>query len=242
MTAGATITIFDAMDTTLPHADVRPSMHRPAGYSQAVGVDRGRRPAVARTLAVTGVTVLATALAAGIASAHDMSDHMADAPVRSIRSYTVPAVDLVRDDGKRVSLPAEMNDGRPVVLNFIFTTCTSICPLMSSVLSQFERRLGDDAAKVHLMSISIDPEQDTPARLLEYARRFHAGREWQHYTGTLDASVAAQRAFDVSRGGKMSHSAVTLIRAAPGTPWLRIEGFVTPDDLVRDYHEQLARR
>ena len=92
------------------------------------------------------------------------------------------------------------------------------------------------------MSISIDPEQDTPARLVEYARRFHAGREWQHYTGTLDASIAAQRAFDVYRGGKMSHGVVTLMRAAPGKPWLRIEGFVTPDDLVHDYRELLAAR
>jgi protein SCO1/2 len=135
-----------------------------------------------------------------------------------------------------------MNDGRPVVLNFIFTTCTSICPLMSATFAQFDERLGPDARKVHLMSISIDPEHDTPARLLDYAKRFHAGSEWQHYTGTLDASVATQRAFDVYRGGKMSHSLVTLMRAAPGKPWLRIEGWVTPDDLVHDYRELVAAR
>jgi protein SCO1/2 len=159
-----------------------------------------------------------------------------------MRKYAVPAVNLVRDDGKVVSLPGEMNDGRPIVLNFIFTTCSSICPVMSSVFAQFERRLGADADKVHLMSLSIDPEHDTPARLREYAGKFHAGRQWQHYTGTLAASVAAQRAFDVYRGGKMSHNAVTLMRAAPGNPWLRIEGFVTADDLVRDYRKLLAKR
>jgi protein SCO1/2 len=163
-------------------------------------------------------------------------------PTRSIREYAVPAVRLVRDDGKVVSLPEEMNDGRPIVLNFIFTTCTTICPMMSSTFAQFERRLGADADKVHLMTISIDPEHDTPARLHEYAQKFHAGREWQHYTGTLDASIAAQRAFDVYRGGKMSHTLVTLMRAAPGKPWLRIDGFATPDDLVHDYRELVAGR
>ncbi|GAC1460241.1 MAG: SCO family protein [Steroidobacteraceae bacterium] len=168
--------------------------------------------------------------------------HAASTPISSIRKYAVPAVSLVRDDGKVVSLPDEMDDGRPIVLNFIFTTCSSICPLMSSVFAQFERRLGADAGKVHLMSISIDPEQDTPARLREYARRFHAGLEWQHYTGTLDASLTAQRAFDLYRGGKMSHAAVTLMRAAPGKPWLRIEGFVTSEDMVRDYRKLLASR
>jgi protein SCO1/2 len=157
-----------------------------------------------------------------------------------MREYAIPAVRLVRDDGKVVSLPDEMDDGRPVVLNFIFTTCSSICPLMSSVLAQFERRLGADADKVHFMSLSIDPEHDTPARLREYADKFHAGLQWQHYTGTVAASVAAQRAFDVYRGGKMSHNAVTLMRAAPGKPWLRIEGLVTPDHLVRHYRELLA--
>ena len=127
-----------------------------------------------------------------------------------------------------------------MLLNFIFTTCSSICPLTSRTLEEFQRKLGPEAAKVHLMSISIDPEQDTPARLTEYAHRFHAGPEWQYYTGTVSASLAAQKAFDVYRGEKMSHTPVTLMRAVPGRPWLRIEGFVTPDELVDDYQKMLA--
>jgi protein SCO1/2 len=157
-------------------------------------------------------------------------------------AYQTPAINLVREDGKSVSLQRELDDGRPVLLNFIFTTCSSICPLTSRTLEEFQRKLGPEADKVHLMSISIDPEQDTPARLAEYARKFHAGPEWQHYTGTLAASLAAQRAFDVYRGEKMSHTPVTLMRAAPGKPWLRIEGFVTPDELVHDYRTLLAAR
>jgi protein SCO1 len=195
-----------------------------------------------RTLA--GIVLVALAAAGGVANAANdpVPASATSAPNRSIRKYAVPDVHLVRDDGKLVSLPDEMDDGRPIVLNFIFTTCSSICPLMSNVFAQFERRLGADADKVHLMSISSDPEQDTPARLREYARKFQAGHDWQHYTGTLAASVAAQRAFDVYRGGKMSHTAVTLMRAAPGEPWLRIEGFVTPDVLVQEYRQLLAAR
>jgi protein SCO1 len=207
----------------------------------------GRRGLAAlRLAALAGAALLL--LLAGRGMAHDMAegagenDHMASAPTRTMRKYAVPPVHLVRDDGKQVSLPEEMDDGRPVVLNFIFTTCSDICPMMSAVFSQFEHRLGAEAGGVHLMSISIDPEQDTPARLLEYARRFHAGPEWRHYTGTLAASIAAQRAFDVYRGGKMSHAAVTLLRAAPGKPWLRIDGFVKPDELVHEYQELLAAR
>ncbi len=204
-------------------------------------LDDACRGGVALRLAsLAGAALLALVAPCRSAAAADGSPSAAaGGPTTSLRDYTVPSIRLVRDDGKTVSLEDEMNDGRPIVLNFIFTTCGSICPLMSSVFSQFERRLGPDASKVHLMSISIDPEQDTPARLREYARKFHAGREWQHYTGTLAASVAAQRAFDVYRGAKMSHNAVTLLRAAPGKPWMRIEGFVKPEDLVRDYKQQL---
>ena len=158
----------------------------------------------------------------------------------STSQYSIPAVQLVRDDGKVVWLPQEMNDGRPVVLNFIFTTCGSVCPLMSQVFAQFEQKLGPERARVHLMSISIDPEEDTLARLREYARKFHAGPEWQHYTGTVEASLAAQRAFAVYRGDKMSHAPVTLLRTAPGMPWSRIDGLVTPDELLTEYRRLLG--
>jgi protein SCO1/2 len=154
-------------------------------------------------------------------------------------TYKTPEVTLVRADGKRVSLPRELDDGRPVLLNFIFTTCSSICPLTSRTLEEFQRKLGSEAPSVHLMSISIDPEQDTPKRLAQYAQKFHAGPSWQYYTGTLAASIAAQRAFDVYRGEKMSHTPVTLMRATPGEPWLRIEGFATPDELLADYRKLL---
>jgi protein SCO1 len=173
-----------------------------------------------------------------------LADEMAREPSVHYQTvhYAVPSVTLIRDDGKTVSLPQEMNDGRPVLLNFIFTSCGSTCPLMSQVFAQFQRKLGADALQVHLMSISIDPEEDTPARLAEYARKFGAGPEWQHYTGTLDASLAAQKAFDMYRGDKMSHSPVTLMRAAPGQPWRRIDGLATPDDLLREYRHLLTSK
>lgn len=165
--------------------------------------------------------------------------HTEPGVVISTVQYAVPDVILVRNDGKVVSLPDEMNDGRPVMLNFIFTSCGSVCPLMSHLFSQVQHELGDESKMVHLMSISIDPEADTPARLSEYAKQFGAGPEWQHYTGTVDASLAAQRAFDMYRGDKMSHAPVTLLRAAPGQAWLRIDGFMTPDELIQEYRRLL---
>lgn len=159
---------------------------------------------------------------------------------RSIVDYKLSDIRLVRDDGKSVSLPAELNDGRPVFMTFIYTTCTTICPVASQTFAQLQEALGSERSKVHLVSISIDPEQDTPARLREYAKRFGAGPNWQHYTGSVEASIAAQRAFDVYRGDKMNHNPVTLMRATPGHPWLRVDGFATAKELLRDYRSLTA--
>lgn len=159
---------------------------------------------------------------------------------RQTVAYTVPQVTLVRDDGKTVSLPDELNDGRPVILNFIYTTCTAVCPLVSHTLSRLQQELGSERDRVHLVSISIDPEEDTPARLAAYAKEYEAGPEWQHYTGTVTASITAQRAFDAYHGDKMNHTPVTFLRAAPGKPWVRIEGFLTVEKLLGEVHDMLA--
>jgi protein SCO1 len=186
-------------------------------------------------------------IAAPLCVAHDLTappapqHHPGSRWLTATTQYTIPAVQLVRDDGKRVALPEEMDDGRPVVLNFIYTSCSSVCPLASQVFEQFAAKLGSDRDTVHLMSISIDPEQDTPARLREYAQKFHAGPEWQHYTGSIEASLAAQRAFGVYFGDKMSHAPVTLVRIAPGMPWTRIDGLVTPDELFGEYRRLLGQ-
>jgi protein SCO1/2 len=94
--------------------------------------------------------------------------------------------------------------------------------------------LGEDRERVHLVSISIDPEEDTPARLHDYARRFEAGPSWQHYTGTVSASLVVQRAFQAYRGDKMGHPPVTFVRTAPGESWVRLDGFATADTLLRE--------
>jgi protein SCO1/2 len=184
-------------------------------------------------------TLLGLALALGSLPSHGQAP--ADVLVSEM-DYEVPDVQLLRDDGRRVALRDEMNDGRAVVLNFIFTNCSSFCPLSSQTLGEFDRKLGDERRHVHLMSISIDPEQDTPARLREYARRFGAGPEWQHYTGSAKASVAAQLAFGAFRGDKMSHTPVTLIRAAHATRWYRVDGFITPQQLLDEYHHLSAEK
>jgi protein SCO1/2 len=202
-----------------------------------------------RTLAAAASLVLAvtfTARADGPEAADPHAAHRAMMQQqnpqvhRSEVEYTLPDLKLVRQDGRTVALKDALGADRPVLVNFIYTTCTTICPLSSQVFAQFQAKLGSDAAEVQLVSFSIDPEEDTPARLIEYAKKFHAGANWNHYTGTLAASVAVQRAFDAYRGDKMNHGPLTLMRAAHSTKWVRLDGFASADDLMMEYHGLLG--
>ena len=184
-------------------------------------------------LFVVAICVVPTVRAVEAPDAH-AHHHVIPDTKRSLASYAIPNVKLVRDDGRAVTLSDELDDGRPVVLSFIYTTCTTVCPVTSQALSELQSKLGSARDNVHLVSISIDPEHDTPERLRDYAKRFGAGPEWQHYTGTQAASRAAQQAFGVYRGDKMSHVPATLIRALPGAQWVRIDGFATPDQLMAE--------
>jgi protein SCO1/2 len=200
-----------------------------------------RRALLRGLLACGGAFPIARAMAQS-ADMHmhgDMHEHHhADVPPgikRSEATYEIPSLTLVRQDGAKVAFPQELDSGGPVLLDFVYTSCTTVCPVLSQVFSEVQERLGKDLAKTKMVSISIDPEYDTPARLLAYAKKFHAAGQWQHYTGTTQASIAMQRAFDVYRGDKMQHQPVTFLRAAPNKPWVRYEGFATPDMIVREY-------
>jgi protein SCO1 len=200
---------------------------------------------LASVLALAGNGVFEVALA-GDAPDSSASCHPAPASAtawkKSTALYRLPDVGLVRDDGVQVSLRNEIDDGKPVILNFIFTTCTTICPVMSQSFTQIQRRLGDDLRKVRMVSISIDPEQDTPARLAEYARKLDAGPQWTFYTGTMEAIISTQKAFGAYRGDKMNHVPVTFLRASPGKPWVRLVGFPKAEEVVEEYRQLLAAR
>jgi len=152
---------------------------------------------------------------------------------RELASYTPPDVTLIDAQGARVPLRAELAHEGPVAVQLVFTTCTTICPVLTGTAA---------AARAHLpnlrwLSITIDPDEDTPERLRAYAARFRSepgaepGAGWRFLTGRPEDLVAVQQAFDAYRGDKMRHEPLTLLRAAPGGPWARLQGFPTPEDL-----------
>lgn len=153
-------------------------------------------------------------------------------------SYDIPDVQLVSSSGDTVALRELIDAGEPIALNFIFTTCTTICPVMTATFVQMQRALGADAERVHLVSISIDPEYDRPEVLDAYAAQFQAEDNWTFLTGDTADIVRVLRSFDAYTGSKMSHRPITLLKHPEQDAWVRIDGLASGQSLA---HEVTAR-
>ena len=207
-----------------------------------------------RRLAVWGLTGgLAGGLAGGAAfwagaqgaRAHDAHAHGAQDPAPASPAerfevrYAAPAAPLVDHHGAAADLATELARGGPVLMNFIFTTCPGICPMLSAMLAATADALGPDLATVRLWSVSIDPDHDTPERLAAYAALYDAPPQWRFFTGAPGAVNAVRAAFDALDDVKMAHRALMLLRLR-GDSWLRLEGDVTPDRLAQETRAALA--
>ena len=163
----------------------------------------------------------AVALVAGSAAspAHDPSQHeTATDPPSEMRLPVIgpaPDFDLTSQDGKRVTL-ADLR-GKVVAVTFIFTTCPDICPMLTSNMAQVQEALGDDFGKsVAFVSITVDPENDTPGVLKEYAEAFGADLGgWAFLTGDPSALKQVAQGYGVfaekAVGGGVDHTLLTSI-------------------------------
>lgn len=98
---------------------------------------------------------------------------------------TIPAFAMTDQQGQPFGTQELL--GKVWVADFIFTSCPTACPMLTQRMADIEhraRRLGPD---LHLVSFTVDPERDTPARLAEYAARYKAdAHKWSFLTGPLD--------------------------------------------------------
>ncbi len=178
-----------------------------------------------------------TALLPGVAAAHEghAMGGAGAAPRLSQAAVALPDLTLTRQDGRQLPLRQALDDGRPVFLDFIFTTCTAVCPVLSQVFAEVRDRLGERRRGVHFVSLSIDPQHDTPRRLREYGERFGADPGWSFFTGTEADMATVQRAFGIFRGDKMNHTPATFVHAPRAAQWTRVDGFASPALLLEQF-------
>jgi len=153
---------------------------------------------------------------------------------KSYSLYDLPAHSLKDQNGESVNLHDFLHSDRPFIISFIFTTCTTICPILTATLSTAQDELMKSSIKPQLISISIDPEEDTPDKLATYAKKFKASKDWFFLTGELKDIVDLQCSLDNYCGSKLNHEPVTILKA-PNRKWLSLTGFTSAKDLVKEY-------
>ncbi|HXV81721.1 MAG TPA: SCO family protein [Candidatus Binatia bacterium] len=122
---------------------------------------------------------------------------------------------LLDQDGNRFD--SATLRGKVVVLNFIFTTCTDVCPVFTANLAQLQRTLKDQrASNVFLVSITTDPEVDSPKVLKAYAQRYGADfQNWAFLTGSDAQLKPVWKGFGVrviNKGrGLVQHTSLTTV-------------------------------
>ena len=160
---------------------------------------------------------------------------------RTQESYSMPDVVLVNQDGKKVRLRELLRSDKPVIVDFIFGTCTTICPILSVNFANLQHRLGPQATNVRLVSITIDPENDSPKVMKEYLKRFHAVPGWDFLSGTRQDINQVMYAFNAFVPDKMSHMPLTLIKAPGSDKWVRIFGLMGSSEFMSEY-QKVARK
>jgi protein SCO1 len=136
--------------------------------------------------------------------------------VRSLETYRVPPVVLVDQDGEQVALDSVLDGDKVVLVNFLFTSCTTTCPVVTVTVASMRQVLGLEGRDLRILSISIDPTHDTPRALQAYARQYGIGPGWQFLTGDVGQVRTVLKAFGALTGSKTTHAPLTFLRTGTG--------------------------
>lgn len=151
----------------------------------------------------------------------------------SISSTRIPDVQIYDQTGRRLNFYTDLIKGKTVAINFIFTTCTGICPPLTATFRRVQQDLAERKLPAHLISISVDPATDTPERLLEYAAKFKAGPGWTFVTGDKRAIDSILQALGTAVANKTDHTPMILIGNDVTGFWTRAYGLSSPTVLVQ---------
>lgn len=140
---------------------------------------------------------------------------------------------LVDRHGTKHKFRRDVVGSRIVVANFVFTSCSTVCPVQSAILSAVQDRLGDRlGSEVVLVSVSVDPFNDSPAQMNAMAERFGARPGWYWLTGDeteVGRVLGGLRARADTPG---DHVSAFLVGRAGQTRWARLEGSASPEAIV----------
>ena len=151
-----------------------------------------------------------------------------------VPKMNIPDIEVLDQNGRKIHFYTDLVKGQTVVINFIFTTCTTICPPLGATFARLQKELGDKVGRdVRFISISVDPATDTPERLKAWGAKFHAGQGWTFVTGNKPQVDELLRALGASSARREDHSPTVLIGNDAHGTWTRTYGLANTSQLVQ---------
>lgn len=164
----------------------------------------------------------------------DASAENIDEADSSTLNIKMPDVLVYDQDGRKLNFYSDLIKGKTVAINFIFTTCTTICPPLTATFRKVQQELGERVGRdVHLISISVDPATDVPERLKTFSSRFKAGPGWTFVTGDRQEINLLLKALGASVADKNDHTPMVLVGNQSANYWTRAYGLAPARKLVK---------
>jgi cytochrome oxidase Cu insertion factor (SCO1/SenC/PrrC family) len=155
----------------------------------------------------------------------------------------IPDATVFDQNGREVRFYTDLVKDKTVAINFIFTTCTTICPVLTATFRRVQQDLGARAGRdVHLISISVDPTTDVPERLKDFSARFKAGPGWTFVTGSKSEIDGLLGALGALAPNKNDHTPMVLIGNDAAGYWTRTYGASPASSLVKAIDEAASRK
>lgn len=146
----------------------------------------------------------------------------------------IPDTRVFDQDGKELNFYTDLVRGKTVAINFIFTTCTTICPPMTATFRRVQQTLGARVGQdIRLISISVDPTVDTPERLKSYAGKFKAAEGWTFVTGSRPDIDELLKALGAGVADKNDHTPTVLIGNEQTNNWTRTYGLAPASKIAQ---------
>ena len=149
-----------------------------------------------------------------------------------VSSMKIPNAQVVDQNGKQLNFYSDLIKGKTVAINFIFTTCTTICPPLTATFRRVQQEAAARGLAVQLISISVDPTTDTPERLRDFAAKFKAEPGWAFVTGDKAEIDSVLKALGAAVSNKNDHTPMVLIGNDPSDYWTRTYGLTSPTKIV----------
>jgi protein SCO1/2 len=149
-------------------------------------------------------------------------------------SPKIPDVSVIDQDGRTRHFYSDLVKDRVVVINFIFTRCTTICPPLGATFAELQRNFNSELGKsVFLISVSIDPRVDTPERLRAWGAKFGAKPGWILVTGSPTEIKRLVQSFGVEDTSVEDHSPLFVIGNEKKSLWKKVYGLGSAGVLIK---------